>query len=96
MAKTAEGRVKDDVKKLLTKHNAWHYWPVVTGYGRRTLDCIGCHRGRFFAVETKRADLEMTPLQQEHAAEMTAAGAAVFRVNAVDGLKRLGDWLDEC
>jgi hypothetical protein len=94
MAKTAEGRVKNDVKKLLDKYGAWHYWPVVTGYGKRTLDCLACHRGRAFAVETKRGDLEMTPLQAEHAAEMRAAGMAVFRVNAVDGLDQLEEWLN--
>ncbi len=95
MAKTAEGDVKNSVKIVLNKHKAWHYWPVVTGYGQRTLDCIGCHKGRAFAIETKRADLVMTPKQTEHMEKMTASGMRVFLINSKTGTTELEEWLRE-
>jgi hypothetical protein len=50
---TPEGRVKKKVKALLTENKAYQFWPVQTGFGAPTLDCIGCHEGEYYAVETK-------------------------------------------
>ena len=43
---TPEGKVKVKVKNLLNAYGAYHFWPVQTGMGARTLDCLGCHNGR--------------------------------------------------
>jgi hypothetical protein len=79
--KTPEGKVKDNVKALLTEHGAYQFWPVQTGYGRRTLDALCCHHGHFFAIETKRDGEDLTPFQKNTRAEMLHAGAKVFRVS---------------
>jgi len=94
MATTPEGRVKNAVKKLLKAYGCYYHMPVVRGFGKRTLDFIGCHRGRFFAVETKAFNKEMTDQQADIATEMRAAGAAVFRINAESGLDDLETWLE--
>lgn len=95
MATTPEGKVKRQVTDLLDKYDCYRHMPVVTGYGTRTLDIIGCYRGRFFAVETKRGALEMTPQQEKIAADMRAAGGTVFLVNQQTGLDALREWLDD-
>lgn len=80
MADTPEGRVKKQVKALLKEHGAWFNMPVPTGYGVPMLDFIGCHQGKFFAVETKAPGEKLTPRQEATAALMEAAGAKVFVV----------------
>ncbi len=93
MANTPEGRVKDGVKKLLNQHGCYYHMPVVAGYGKRTLDFIGCHRGRFFAIETKAGNKDMTEQQEATSAEMVRAGAEVFLVNDSTGTASLAAWL---
>lgn len=51
---TPESRVKVKLRKLLKEYpGIYTYWPVPMGYGRTTLDVLGCFRGQFFSVETK-------------------------------------------
>lgn len=52
--KTPEGHVKDAVKDYLNHLGAYHFWPVQTGYGAATVDCLACYKGRYIAIETKR------------------------------------------
>lgn len=80
--KTPEGKVKDKVKALLTEFGAYQFWPVQTGYGKRTLDCLACYCGRFIAIETKRAGKDLTPFQKNTRAEIENAPSkgTVFRV----------------
>lgn len=80
MAETPEAKVKKKVKALLEEHKAWFNMPVPTGYGIPMLDFVGCHRGRFFSVETKAPGAKLTPRQEFTKAEMEAAGGAVFIV----------------
>lgn len=94
---TPEGRVKAAVKKLLTDSKRWGYiyqnWPVPSGYGKSTLDCIGCYRGVFFAVETKAPGGKPTIRQQEAIAEMREAGGAVFVIDDEHNLGELEKFL---
>ena len=85
MANTPEGKVKDRVKRLLKKYNCYQFWPVQTGYGAPTLDCIGCHAGFFFSIETKAPGKHLTPRQSLTKEDMEEADARVF----VIGEKRL-------
>lgn len=78
MASTPEGKVKDKVKRLLKKYNCYQFWPVQTGYGAPTLDCIGCHNGFFFGIETKAPGKHPTPRQHMTMADMLDSKAAVF------------------
>lgn len=91
---TPEGRVKQAVTRLLSKYRDIYFWmPVQTGYGSRSLDYLGCYRGRFFAVETKAPGKKPTPLQHHTIGKMTNAGATVF---VIDGdVSELKQWLDD-
>jgi hypothetical protein len=65
MAATPEGKVKQKLKKLLAEYeNIYTFWPVPMGIGETTLDVLGCYRGRFFAVETKKEGGKPTLRQQ--------------------------------
>lgn len=91
---TPEGKVKLQVKKVLAKHGAYWHCPVQNGMGAPSLDFVGCHNGRFFAVETKAGSGLMTPRQETTAAEMRAAKGTVFLVNLHTGMQELEDWLN--
>lgn len=80
MADKPEAIVKKAVKALLHEHKAWFNMPVPTGYGVPMLDFVGCHRGKFFAVETKAPGEKLTPRQEYTKAQMEAAGGKVFVV----------------
>lgn len=81
---TPEGKVKLAVKKLLKQYpNTYSHWPVQTGYGAPTLDCVGSVNSRLlaggvsFAVETKYKD-DLTPRQRLTKAAMERGGVTVF------------------
>lgn len=103
MSKTPEGRVKDKVKKLLDEHGAWHNWPVPGGYGVPMLDCVGCHRGEFFMIETKAPGQRLTPRQEFTSTQVLQAGGIVFIVGEkvierdpdtwYSGMAELEEWL---
>ena len=74
---TPEGRVKYEVKKRLRAYGAqvWQYWPVNTGYGKRTVDLHMCVRGRLFLIEFKAPGEEPTGIQHKHLKDAMLAGA---------------------
>lgn len=97
---TPEGKVKDKVKRLLKKYGCYQFWPVQTGYGAPTLDCIGCHCGLFFSVETKAPGKHPTPRQRLTMDDMRDAQAAVFVIGekllddgTYSGMGELEAWL---
>lgn len=49
-----ERKLKVEVMAMLDEVGAWTFMPVPTGMQRATLDFLGCYKGRFFAIETKR------------------------------------------
>jgi hypothetical protein len=90
---TPEGRIKEQVKRLLAcyKPDLYSHWPVMNGMGEPTLDCIGAVRGRMFAIETKAPGKKPTPRQELTILKMQQAGIVVF---VIDGdLNELADWL---
>lgn len=66
MASTPESKVKQKIKKILEKYNAYFFFPSSGAYGRRGIpDIIGCHDGRFFSIEAKATDKDKpTELQK--------------------------------
>ena len=92
---TPEGKVKQSVKKLLASYEAYWHMPVQNGMGAPSLDFVGCHRGKFFAVETKAGNKQMTDRQRLTAKAMEDAGAVVFLINEETGLPQLESWLSE-
>lgn len=85
MGMTPEGKVKASVKRLLEEYGAYYYMPVPTGYGRTTLDFLGCHKGRFFSIETKALGKKPTTLQRETIHDMELAGGKVFVIDEIGG-----------
>ncbi len=53
---TPEGLVKKEIVLELEKLEAYIFKPVQTGFGERTVDILCCIKGRFVAIECKRAD----------------------------------------
>lgn len=90
---TPESLIKKAVKEILGRHRVWYNMPVPVGYGKSMLDFIGCHRGLFFAIETKRPGKDPTPRQELSIAEMVAAGGMVFIIDDGAGMRRLDAWL---
>ena len=94
---TPEGKVKSKVRNLLDRYNGvFTYWPVPMGFGRTTVDVLGCYRGRFFAVETK-ADGKKPTLNQSQ--EMQRVERAMGKCFVIIGeqspvFEELRQWLD--
>jgi len=91
---TPEGKVKKLVRELLHKHDVYYFMPVQQGMGSPSLDFLCCHRGRFFAIETKGSNTSMTLRQRATAEAMENAGAAVFLVTPIMGYGVLQKWLE--
>jgi len=99
---TPEGKVKTKVKALLKKNGCYQFWPVQTGYGAATLDCIGCYMGLYFSVETKAPGKHLTPRQELTREAMEKAGATVFVIGEYQdadgeysGMDELAEWLND-
>jgi mono/diheme cytochrome c family protein len=88
---TPEGKVKSVVKDLLRKAGAYQFWPVQSGYGTFTVDCIGCHKGEFFAIETKAPGKKASERQQATLADIAMSGAKTFVISG--DYKELEQWL---
>jgi hypothetical protein len=93
---TPEGKVKNEVKKILAGHKPALYalWLVQNGMGSPTLDCLGCYKGYAFAIETKAPGKKPTPRQQVTVAQMEATGCAVFVIDGSDSSLELTRWLE--
>ena len=78
---TPEGRVKEQVKKLLTAHGAWWCMPFGGGYGRAGIpDFLVCVNGYFLAVECKAEDGRTTALQERELWNIQASKGAAYVV----------------
>jgi hypothetical protein len=81
---TEESKVKKKVKEVLKRYHCWTDWPVPSGYGKSTLDCIGCCGGYFFTIETKKPGGKLTALQTQTARSIQLAGGTVFVIDTTD------------
>ncbi len=101
MSQILEKAVKARVKKLLKEYDCYQFWPVQSGYGAATLDCLGCHRGRFFGIETKAPGKHPTARQELTMALMNETKGAVFVIGEeyygdlelFSGMEALEAWL---
>jgi hypothetical protein len=75
---TPEGRVKAKIKKFLAEKGpgCWSFWPVQTGFGRRTVDAHICYRGMFIGLEVKKPGAHPTALQAAELGRIGRAGGA--------------------
>ena len=82
MAKTPEGAVKADVKKILEEYGVWFFMPATHGYGRSGVpDFICCFLGFLIAIETKAGDNELTALQKREIKRIKDAGGYALTIN---------------
>lgn len=93
---TPEGKVKVKVKNILNAYACYHFWPVQTGMGARTLDCLGSHNGRSFAIETKAPGKKMTEQQRAIAERIEASRCKVFEISTPEDMLALEYWLRSC
>jgi hypothetical protein len=77
---TPEGRVKVKLKKHLARCNYYQFWPVQTGYGAATVDCLACYDGRFRGIECKAPGKQLTPRQLTTMREIRKAGGETWLV----------------
>jgi hypothetical protein len=93
---TPEGRIKRKINLLLATYgdDVYYFMPVPGGYGRRTVDYLGCVRGVFFAIEAKRPRAKPTPLQTGTLEQVSAANGNSFVVNDEASLGVFKKFLD--
>lgn len=105
MPKTEEGKVKQEVTKLLKSFGSdVHFWmPVPNGFGTSGLDYHGVVRGIAFVVETKAYGKMPTKRQESFMRYFTMAGGHAFVVTGRSkgdlqlprGLGGLERWINE-
>lgn len=88
---TPEGRVKAQIKAYLTSLGAYQFWPVQTGYGSTTVDCLACIQGKFVAIEVKRPGGEMyaTVRQRLVIKQVGEAKGLAFVTDSLERTKRM-------
>lgn len=102
---TPEGRLKQQVKKLLEERGfwragsakppdvaGWYYMPVSNGMGVHGIpDFVCCWAGQFFSIETKAPGKSPTPQQDRRHEEIRAAKGWVL---VADDLEQVRTFLD--
>jgi hypothetical protein len=92
MAKTPEGKVKDDIKAWLKARGIWFFMPVSNGFGMHGIpDFICCWGGRFLAIEAKAPGkrANTSTLQDMQIVGIHKAGGAAIVVDDVSQLTQL-------
>jgi len=97
---TPEGKVKQQIKQVLATvpepQDIYGWWPVPSGYGENSLDYVGCHKGAFFAVETKAPNGKLSALQVRSIDRIVSSGGEVFVIDGTEKhpIQPLIDWLN--
>jgi len=95
MAKTPEGEIKDQVRKILDEMGAYYFFPAANGYGRTGIpDVIACYKGHFIGIECKAESKQPTALQQRELDNIEKARGTGVLVNA-DNINNLENYLRE-
>lgn len=75
---TPEKKVKERVKKVLDKLNAYYFLPSQM-YGRKGIpDIIVCYQGKFFGIECKANNNKPTKLQIHELNKIQKAGGCTI------------------
>jgi hypothetical protein len=82
---TPEGQLTQSVKSLLRAAGIFH-WKVWQGMGSApgVSDIVGCHNGRFFAIELKAPKGTATPDQIRFIENVKGAGGIAFVAKSLD------------
>jgi len=93
---TPEGKVKMQIRDFLKQQGVWHFCPQGGRFGRSGIpDIVGCHDGKFFAVEVKapgKICSGLTALQKERIAEIRSAGGKAY---VTDSIYDFISWFDD-
>lgn len=82
MARTAEGKVKDVVTKILKARGAYYFFPVTGGFGRSGVpDIVACYKGWFIGIECKSGSNTPTELQKLELSKIDKAEGITKVVN---------------
>ena len=95
---TPEGYEKSKVKKYLSQIGAYQFWPVQTGYGASTIDCLACVRGRFVGIEVKKEGYKPSAFtaRQRHTIDtIFGSGGLAFIGTSEEIIKGMAIWLLE-
>jgi hypothetical protein len=88
-----ERKLKVEVQNMLNEAGAWYFMPVPTGMQAATLDFLGCYKGRFFAIETKRPGEKPTERQTMVMQQIKDAGGfSCWGDNIADIWARFNFW----
>lgn len=102
---TPEGRLKQQVKKLLEERGfwragsarpesveGWYYMPVSNGMGTHGIpDFVCCWSGQFFSIETKAPNGSPTANQEKRHEEIRAAKGWILVADHIDIVKEFLD-----
>jgi hypothetical protein len=95
-----EDKVKKALKAVLEGWGCYHFWPVQSGIGAHTVDCLACipikitkemvgtTLGVFVAIETKRTKVNKpTGAQGEVLKQVRKAGGGAALIHTVNDLE---------
>jgi hypothetical protein len=92
---TPEKKVKDKVIAILKAYETYYFYPITNGYGASGVpDIVGCHRGKFFAIECKAGKNIPTALQERNMQKIRGSGGVAIVVNE-DNIKDVELMLDK-
>jgi hypothetical protein len=95
---TPEGKVKTAVKRFLRQWDVWTDWPVPSGYGKSTLDCMVICKGQVMWIETKAPGQKPTERQQQIISILRKHGCKVVVVDTVNvgdlAYREMCEWVD--
>jgi len=90
---TEEGKIKEQVKKMLKHFGAYFEMPVPGGYGKSGLDFNVCYRGFWLSIETKAPGKKLTPRQEATVRRIREAAGVALVVDGPQGLDHLKTFL---
>ena len=93
-----EAKVKAKLKRALKAlpFPVYQFWPVQTGMGASTVDCLICTGGKFLAVETKAPGKHPTPRQRMLIEQIDEAGGIALVVSTDEEIAKVLDWARLC
>ena len=73
------------IRQLLNMHRIWHFKHWGGPMGEKGIsDIIGCHNGRFLAIDIKTERGRVTPHQQRFIDRVNAAGGIGFVARSIE------------
>ena len=87
-----ERKLKVEVMAMLNEAGAWTFMPVPTGMQAATLDFMGCYKGHFFAIETKKPGEVPTERQTLCMKRIKNAGGFAIWGDSIERIRTLFSW----